>query len=99
MTVTDIANRRGECDLSESYRGRLGKDNGCGHFMEGQLTRLNEQYHVEAASKRGYQFRTFVDTVYVGYDDTLDLDVGGTFDLSDLDFRLGENELHLRADS
>jgi len=95
MTL-DTRERFGTTDLTDEYTDRTGKDGGVGTFIRGTLTKLVDAYHVEGASKRGCQFRTFVERVYINYQNELDLSVGETYDVADLDFRLGENELHLR---
>lgn len=96
MAVLDTDTRIGETDLTQSYQVSSGKDDGAGTFVRGTVTRLPDRYHVQGASEIGYNFKTFVDAVYINYRTPLDLDVGETFDLMDLDFRLGD-ELHLRT--
>jgi hypothetical protein len=97
MTVLDVSERYGRTDLTERLSTTTGRDSGVGTFARGTLTRLPEHYHVRGSSRDGLKYRTLVSVVAVGYDERLDLDVGQTFNLSDLDFRLGDSKLSLRT--
>lgn len=97
MTVEAIEQRRGETDLTDKYTADIGKSGGVGTFEEGTITKLPNQYHIEAASSYGHRIQTFVDAVHIGFSERLDLDEGETFDVSGLQYRFGEKEVSLRT--
>lgn len=91
----DLSARLGTDDLTGRFRDRHNPNN-VSAFAEGTVTRLPDAFHVSGASKCGYNIETFVDRVYVGYGNELNIDVGETLDVGGLEYRLGD-ELHLRV--
>lgn len=78
-----------------------GKSTGHGTVGHGTVTCVEEQFHVQIDSRYGYKYRTYVETIYVGaeylpHSEQLHLNHGEQTDISGLEFRLGESELHLR---
>ena len=70
---------------------------GVGTFTEGTVTKLPDGYHVKGSSTQGLRFEAFIEAAYVDYLTEPDIEVEGTLDVTGLEFRLSENELHLRG--
>lgn len=73
-----------------------GKDSGAGTFHEGTVTKLDGGYHLTGASEYGYNFGCYLDVVYVGYHEEIDMALHDERDVTGMEFRLGDGELHLR---
>jgi hypothetical protein len=74
----------------------LGRDTGRGEFGKGTVTKVHSGYHLQASSKTGLRFGTYIDHVYVDYETEPDMEFSDTLDVTDQEFKLSENELHLR---
>lgn len=73
-----------------------GKSSGVGTFKHGTLTKIEGGYHIRGVDSYGYQYGTYLDVAYVGYQEEPDMILHDTKDVSGMDFRLGDGELHLR---
>ena len=71
-----------------------GRSSGVGRFEEGRVKAHGWRYHLSASDSDGRRYMCIVDNVYHRKGQRFD---GRVLDVSGKEFRLGENELDLRA--
>lgn len=81
--------------IERNYKPNTREMEGAGCFAKGHVEQTDDgRWYVDAAADDGRWYRGFVGTVFVGFEETYD---GMELDVTEYDFRMGNDELHLRG--